>query len=164
MTHPVYMQPTIVLQLLQQFTILREPMAQPSPPHNFLTPHVPTRINEGIFSMFDDSRSHLNIIVSLEFQDRFHVVMLPPYCPFLNPVEQAHSCLKSEIKQHLVLPHIQAEILHIQNTQVEAGLNQQQWRANVLLRIVNDALQQITHWKSANWCARILQYIPASPN
>ena len=46
----------------------------------------------------------------------------------------------------------------------EAGLNQQQWRANVLLRIGNNALQQITQQKCANWCARIHRYIPASLN
>ena len=63
--------------------------------------------------------------------------MLPPYCPFFNPIEQAHSCLKSAIK-HLVLPHIQAVILHIQTMRAEAGLNQQKWRANVLLQIRNN--------------------------
>ena len=47
--------------------------------------------------------------------------MLPPYCPFFNPVEQAHSCLKSAIKQHFVLPHIQAEILHIQNMRSQSA-------------------------------------------
>ena len=69
-------------------------------------------INEEVFIIFDGARSHLNFAVPPEFQDRFHVVMLPPYCPFFNPVEQAHSCLKSAIK-HFVLPHIQAEILEI---------------------------------------------------
>ena len=76
-----------------------------------LAPRVP--INEEVFIIFDGARPHLSIVVPPEFQDRFHVVMLPPYCLFFNPVEQAHSCLKSEIKQHLVLPHIQAEILDI---------------------------------------------------
>ena len=77
-----------------------------------LAPRVP--INEEVFIIFDNARPHLNVVVLPEFEDtrvRFHVVMLPPYCPFFNPVEQAHSCLKSAIKQHLVLPHIQAEIL-----------------------------------------------------
>ena len=104
----------------------------------------------------DGARPHLNIVVPPELEDRFHVVMLPPYCPFFNSVEQAHSCLKSAIKQHLMLPHIQAEILHIQNMWAEAGINQQgQWRANMLLRIGSNALQQITQEKCANWCARI---------
>ena len=122
-----------------------------------LAPHVP--INEEVFTIFDGARPHLNIVVPPEFEDRFHVIMLPPYCPFFNPVEQAHSCLKSAIKQHLVLPHIQAEI---RNMRAEAGLNQQQWRANVLLQIGNNALQQITQQKCANWYARIHRYIPAS--
>ena len=74
-----------------------------------LAPRVP--INEEVFIIFNGARSHLNIVVPPEFKDRFHVVMLPPYCPIFNSVEQAHSCLKSAIKQHFVLPHIQAEIL-----------------------------------------------------
>ena len=85
--------------------------------------------------------------------DSTWLVMLPPYCPFFSPVEQAHSCLKSIVKQNLVLPHIQVEIFDILNMRAEAGLNQQQWRANVLLRIGNNALQQITQQKRANWCA-----------
>ena len=40
-----------------------------------LDPCVP--INEEVFIIFDGARPHLNIIVPLEFQDRFHVVMLP---------------------------------------------------------------------------------------
>ena len=117
-----------------------------------LTPRVP--INEEVFIIFDGARPHLYIVVPPDLGDKFHVVMLPPYCPFFNPVEQAHSCLKSAIKQHLVLPHIQAEILDIQNMRAEAGLNQQQWRA-ALLRIGNNTLQQITQQKCANWCARL---------
>ena len=68
-------------------------------------------INEEVFIIFDSTQPYLNIVVPLEFEDRFHVVMLPPYQPFFNPIEQAHSCLKSAIKQYLMLPHIQAEIL-----------------------------------------------------
>ena len=90
-----------------------------------LAPRVP--INE------EGVRPHLNIVVPPEFEDGIHAVMSPPYCPFFNPVEQAHNCLKNAIKQHLMLLHIQAEILDIQNMRAEAGLNQQQWRANVLL-------------------------------
>ena len=121
-----------------------------------LTPCVP--INEEVFIIFDGVWPHLNIVVSPDFKDtrvRFHMVMLPPYCPFFNPVEQAHSCLKSAIKQRLVLPHIQAKILNIRNMRAEAGLNQQQWRANMLLRIGDNALEQITQQKCANWCIRI---------
>ena len=76
-----------------------------------LAPRVP--INEEVLIIFDSARSHLNIVVPPKFEDRFHAIMLAPYCPFFNPIEQAHSCLKSAIKQHLVLPHIQAEILDI---------------------------------------------------
>ena len=79
-----------------------------------LAPCVP--INKEVFIIFDGVRPHLNIVVPPELEDRFHVVMLPPCCPFFNPIEQSHSCLKSVIKQHFVLPHIQAEILEILET------------------------------------------------
>ena len=122
-------------------------------------------VNEEVFIIIiNGARPHPNIVVPSEFEDRFQVVMLPPYCPFINPVEKAHNWLKSAIKQHLVLPHVQADILDIQNMRAEADLNQQQWRANVLLRIGNNELQQIIQQKCANWCARIHRYIPASLN
>ena len=41
-----------------------------------LPPHVP--INEEVFIIFNGARPHLNIVVPPEFEDRSHVVMLPP--------------------------------------------------------------------------------------
>ena len=114
-----------------------------------LAPRVP--INEEVFIIFDGVWPHLNIVVPPEFDYMWsccrHIAHFS--APSRKPID-AWSAIK-----HFVLPHIQAEILHIQNMQAEAGLNQQQqWRA-VLLRIGNNALQQITQQKCANWCARI---------
>lgn len=34
-------------------------------------------------------------------------MILPPYSPFLNPVEQAISCLKANLKADIARPHVQ---------------------------------------------------------
>ena len=33
--------------------------------------------------------------------ENHEVKMLPPYCPMLNPIEEAFSCLKAKVKQLL---------------------------------------------------------------
>ena len=122
-----------------------------------LAPRVP--INEEVFIIFDGARPHLNIVVPPELEDRFHVVMLPPYCPFFNPIEQAYSCLEEcDRTTFRASSRSSWNSLNSRNMRAEAGLNQQQWRANVLLRIGNNALQQITQQKCANWFARIHRY------
>ena len=91
--------------------------------------------------------------------------MLPPYRPFFNPVKQAHSrCLKSAIKQHLVLPHIQAEILDIENMRRRLVSINSSGEPTCCFELGTTARQQITQQKCANWCARIHRYIPASLN
>ena len=48
-----------------------------------LAPRVP--IDEEVFTIFDGARPHLNIIVTSESEDRFHVVMLLPHCATSTP-------------------------------------------------------------------------------
>ena len=118
-----------------------------------LAPRVP--INEEVFIIFDGAQSHLNIVVPPELEDRFHVVMLPPYCQFCNPVEQAHSCLKSSIKQHLVLPHIQAEILDIQNMRAKADLSQRvasNWEQRTSANYTTETCKLVRAYSSVYSC------------
>ena len=51
--------------------------------------------------IYNGARPHLNIAVPEPREERFTLHMLPPYIPFLNPVEQAHSCFKTFIKNEL---------------------------------------------------------------
>ena len=56
------------------------------------------------YLIYDGAPAHRGATVPT---DDIHVKMLPPYSPFLNPVEQAISCLKANIKADISRPHIQ---------------------------------------------------------
>ena len=77
----------------------------------------------------DGARPHLHTTVESEFAAQFDVQTLPPYSPFLNPVEQAHSCLKAAIGRQLVLPAIQDKLIDVGNQRQAEGLTFKQWRA-----------------------------------
>ena len=109
--------------------------------------------------VYDGARPHLRMDVGEDFADRFEVRMLPPYSPMLNPTEQAHSCFKFALKTQLVRPNIMEEIVDAQNQRQAAGMTLYNWRAQILLRLGADALNEITPQKCQNWCARVHRYM-----
>ena len=56
---------------------------------------------------------------------------------------------------------IQAQLVD-DNARRAAGLNKQQWRCKILLRLGQDCLDQMTMAKRAAWCGRVHGYIPAA--
>ena len=95
---------------------------------------------------------------------RFTLTMLPPYWLFLNPTEQAHSAFKSHVKNALVQPQLQVELLDKDGRRHEDGLTLQAWRLNILVRVAENALGSITAGKCQNWCGRVLRYIALCQN
>ena len=111
----------------------------------------------------DGARPHLRITVEAEFAAQFDIQTLPPYSPFLNPVEQAHSCFKAAVGRQLSLPANQEEhISTVNNLRQVEGINLEQWRARILLRLTNEAMREVTPVKCLNWCNRVHRYIPPS--
>ena len=90
-----------------------------------------------------------------QFAANWHVVVLPPYSPFLNPVESAHSCLKAVIKRQLSQPQVQLEL---DNPAPETTLRE--WRILVLHRIAEEATADITAVKCGGWFRHMLRYLP----
>ena len=78
--------------------------------------------------IYDGVRPHLNIVVPEPYEECFTLRMLPPYISFLNPVEQAHSCFKTFIKNELARQEIQAEFVD-DNARRAAGLGKFQWQS-----------------------------------
>ena len=72
--------------------------------------------------IYDGATAHLNIVVPEPYEERFTLCMLQPYSPFLNAVEQAHSCFKTFIKNELAREEIQAELVN-DNARRAAGLS-----------------------------------------
>ena len=92
-----------------------------------------------IHIVYDGARPHLRGMVPEEYVDQFRVHLLPPYTPFFNPTEQAHSCFKAHVKQQLASPVIQAEIMdapHLRAQQqcISRKLNgeQEYWSESVM--------------------------------
>ena len=105
--------------------------------------------------IYDGARPPLNIAVPELYKERFTLRMLPPYSPFLNTIEQAHSCFRTIIKNELARQEIQAQLVD-DNARKGAGLNKQQWRCNILLRLGQDCLGQVTTAKCTAWCGRCI--------
>ena len=114
-----------------------------------------------IHIIYDGVRPRLNLVVPQPYEERFTLRMLRLYSPFLNLVEQAHSCFKTFIKNELARQEIQAEPVD-GSARRAAGLNKQQCRCNILLRLSQDYLGQAVMAKCAAWCGRVHRYIPAA--
>lgn len=115
-----------------------------------------------VYIVHDGARPHLNTSVPQQYRNQFHIVMLPPYSPFLNPVEQANSCFKAAVGRILTRPEIQNELSDPRNLRQVQGMNMTQWRSTILLRISRGALGEVTVNKCTNWCRRVHQFIPPS--
>lgn len=80
-------------------------------------------------------------------QDRISIRILPPYSPFLNPVELANSSLKAHIKRRLALPEVVAE-----EAAPPEGVNHEEWRFMLMERIARESLDEaVTAQKTAQW-------------
>ena len=88
--------------------------------------------------ILDNAPCHSNI--DQDFPE-VELKYLPPYSPFLNPIENSFSVLKSAIKRHL---QFNAERIHAGDAYA-AGLNQTQHREHVmLLRAIEAAVPSVT--------------------
>ena len=125
---------------------------------NFEAAH---RFNGAMFIVQDGARPHLNTDVPKQHGNRFQIRTLPPYSPFLNPVEQAHSCFKAAIGRQLTTTAVQNE-LPDDTARQALSLTQTAWRARILLHIVNSAMGEITQPKCSHWCRRVDRFLPAS--
>lgn len=118
--------------------------------------------NEPVHIIHDNARPHLRTAIDGVHADQFSIRSLPTYSPFLNPVEQIHSCFKAAIGRQLTRPDVQEELQDACNSRREVGLNLGQWRSNILCRLARQAIQEeITQRKCSNWCNRVNRYIPA---
>ena len=91
--------------------------------------------------------------------DDIHVKMLRPYSPFLNPVEQAISCLKANIKADISRPHIQLRMNDrqaVRNAQIPLG----EFRKQILIAAAESNMRCITAKKCTAWARLMQTYLP----
>lgn len=129
--------------------------------NNLVNNEAAHRFHGSVHIVHDGARPHLRTSVPDEHSRRFFIHTLPPYSPFLNPVEQAHSCFKEAVGRQLTSAAIQDELLDDAQRQAR-GFTQSSWRSSILLRIANESIQQITQVKCSHWCRRVDRFVPAS--
>jgi transposase len=111
-----------------------------------------------IFVIYDNARPHVNAVAPPEFNN-ISVKRLPPYSPFLNPVEMAHSAFKAGVKRALSLPAMQNRVGD-RDAATEAGLNMQGWRARLLEEVAAENVDIITPEKCHRWYNHAQTYLP----
>ena len=117
--------------------------------------------DERVHIVYDGARPHLRMNVPANLQHRFTLSILPPYSPFLNPTEHAHSCFKAAVKLALADPHVQLRLMDEIRARAAQGMTLEAWRLQILLEVGQTALGEITVQKCTNWCARVMGFIPA---
>lgn len=121
------------------------------------------RFNDPIHIVHDGARPHIGTVIHEQYAQQLDIRTLPPYSPFLNPVEQAHSCFKAAVGRQLTQPNIQDQLRDAENARREYGLNLGQWRSRLLSRLATEAiLEELTPAKCAQWSNRVHRFIPAS--
>ena len=117
-------------------------------------------VGEIVHIVYNGTRPHLRMEVPANLQNCFTLKMLPPYSPFLNPTEQAHSCFKACVKLTLGNQEIQQRLMDEIRMRVAQGLTLEAWRLKLLQEIGRTALGEITVQKCTNWCAHVMVLIP----
>jgi transposase len=94
----------------------------------FLTELSEIIAGSNFYFVMDNCSIHSNSILD---HDEHHVIFLPPYSPFLNPIEAAFSALKADVKQRLCA--LGANIGYTQPA-----------RANILKNLISESLNVIS--------------------
>ena len=91
--------------------------------------------------VFDNAPSHRGVEEEVALPDNLHVKRLPPYSPFLNPIENVFSVLKTHVKQHMAAqqPRIDDRV-----SAARAAMSLEGWRRRILLDGVEMGLRSVT--------------------
>ena len=92
---------------------------------------------ENAFLIMDNAPCH-----NIQFNHQDHKIKyLPPYSPFLNPIENCFSVLKADLKQRL---NILQEKVDSQREANQAGMCMIAWREHILSREIMNSIEKIT--------------------
>ncbi|XP_072168667.1 uncharacterized protein [Diadema setosum] len=115
--------------------------------------------NEDVYLIYDNARPHVRAQLPDDASPRIHLKRLPPYSPFLNCVEMAHSAFKAAIKRDLARPELQQR-LGDRGAAQEAGVNLQEWRINLIQQAARRNTDAITQEKAIRWFNHTQTYLP----
>jgi len=115
--------------------------------------------DEPLFLIFDNARPHVRAQLPEGTNPLIQIKFLPPYSPFLNSTEMAHSAFKAAVKRNLALPGWQRRVGNRQAAQ-QAGVNLQQWRCDLLQEVALQNIDVITPAKCTQWYNHSQTYLP----
>ena len=115
--------------------------------------------DEPVFLVFDNARPHVRAQLPAGINQLIQLKRLPPYSPFLNMTEMAHSSFKAGVKRDLALPEWQLR-LGDREAAHNTGVNLQQWRGDLIQEVAQHNVGQITHENCVRWYNNSQTYIP----
>ena len=115
--------------------------------------------DEAIYFIYDNARPHVNAHLPEGTNPLIQLKRLPPYSPFLNPTEMAHSAFKAATKRMLALPEWQRRVGNVRAAH-QAGMNMHQWRCDVLQEVAVANVDAITPAKCTQWYNHSQTYMP----
>ena len=114
---------------------------------------------EPVFLIYDNARPHVRAQLPPDVYPNIQLKFLPPYSPFLNCTEMAHSAFKAAVKRDLALPDWQRRVGD-RDAAREAGLTLYQWRCQVLGEVADQNVDAITQEKCNRWYNHTQTYMP----
>ena len=99
--------------------------------------------DERIILIYDNARPHVRAELPADANPLIETKRLPPYSPFLNMTEMAHSSFKSAVKRCLAQPAWQHRVGDRMAAE-RAGVNMQQWRCDILREVAVQCIDTIT--------------------
>ena len=114
--------------------------------------------DEEVTVLFDNAPSHLGVENAVTLPRLHHVKRLPPYSPFLNPIENVFSVLKAHVKQHMAA---QQDRVDDRVSAARAGMSLEGWRRRILRDGIEMALQSVTSDQEAAQYRHANTFLPA---
>lgn len=112
---------------------------------------------EKTYIIFDNAPCHRN---ASSTRSHHIVKYLPPWSPMLNPIEEAFSCLKAEIKKKLSSPPISTQIVNVKDIARQEGSTIVQVRQRILMDVLNQSYASITPTKVSKFCGHLNRVLP----
>ena len=114
---------------------------------------------EPVVLIYDNARPHVRARLPPDVDPAIQLKRLPPYSPFLNFCENAHSAFKAAVKRDVARPEIQQTIGDREAAQ-QAGVTMEGWRVDVVCRLARRNVDAITQEKCMRWYLRMQTYMP----
>ena len=97
--------------------------------------------DEEVTILFDNAPSHQGVEDAVILPRTHQLQRLPPYSPFLNPIENVFSVLKAHVKQHMAAHQ---PVLDDRVSAAREGMSLEAWRRQILFNGISMALQSVT--------------------